>query len=71
MFIKVLILSIFFLAIAAVGFGITMLLKPKGAFPETHVSQNKEMKKRGITCAQDTDTGCSSTGCPSCSERMF
>ena len=26
------------------------------SFPDTHVSSNPEMKKRGISCAQQTDT---------------
>lgn len=75
MFIKILILSIIFLAIAAAGFGITMLLRPRGKFPELHISNNEEMRKRGITCAEHTDTGCRPaegfTGCASCSRRVF
>jgi hypothetical protein len=68
MFIKLVILSILFLSVAAVGFGIKILLKSQGRFPETHISRNAEMKKRGIACAQQTDTGCHSTeGFPGCS----
>jgi len=70
MFLKLLILSSIFLAIAIAGFGIRMLLKSNGMFPETHISRNPQMKKRGISCAQHTDTGCNSTdgfpGCASC-----
>jgi len=70
MFLKLLILSSVFLALAALGFGIRILLKKQGQFPDTHVGHNKEMRKRGITCAQQTDTGCHSTegfpGCASC-----
>ena len=73
MFIKLLILSSIFLSLAAIGFGIRMLLKSQGRFPETHVSKNAEMRKRGITCAKSTDTGCNPTdgfpGCASCSEK--
>ena len=75
MFVKLLILTIVFLVIAALGFGITMLLKPKGKFPELHISNNKEMTKRGITCATRTDIGCTSSegypGCSICSGRHF
>jgi hypothetical protein len=68
MFIKLLILSAIFLAFAAVGLGIRMLLKSNGKFPETHISRNPEMRKRGIVCAQQNDTGCnSSEGFPGCS----
>ena len=70
MFFKLLILSAIFLALAAIGMGIRMLLKTNGKFPETHISRNPEMRKRGITCAQQNDTACHSTedfpGCASC-----
>jgi hypothetical protein len=75
MFVKLLILSLIFLTIAAISFGIRMLVKPKGKFPELHISANKEMSKRGITCAQHTDTGCNPTegfpGCSTCNSRRF
>lgn len=66
MFIKLLILSAVFLTLALIGFGIRMLIKTQGRFPETHVSKNEEMAKRGISCAQQTDIGCNS-GYPGCS----
>ena len=34
---------------------IGMILKKNGSFPNTHISQNKEMRKRGITCVQSQD----------------
>jgi len=58
MFLKLLLISVIFLLIAFAGLGIRILLKPKGRFPEIHVGRNKEMQKRGITCARDTDIGC-------------
>jgi hypothetical protein len=71
MFFKLLILSLIFVGLAALGFGIRMLLKSGGRFPDTHISHNKEMQKRGITCAQHNDVGCHSTvdfpGCAGCS----
>jgi len=70
MFLKILIASIVFLLIAFAGLAIRILLKPKGRFPETHISRNKEMRKRGITCAQQTDIGCNPSqgpeGCSTC-----
>lgn len=75
MFFKLLIISLIFLALAAVGMGIRMLLKTNGKFPETHISRNPEMRKRGISCAQNNDTGCHSTedfpGCSSCGSRVI
>lgn len=74
MFVKLLILSVLFIAFVAISFGIRMLLKPQGKFPEMHISGNKELSKKGITCAQHTDTGCVSTegfpGCSTCSSRI-
>jgi hypothetical protein len=74
MFFKLLIISVIFLALAALGMGIRMIIKSNGKFPETHISRNPEMRKRGISCAQHNDTGCHSTedfpGCTSCSSRL-
>lgn len=73
MFLKLLIISGSILALALVLLGIRILLKPDGRFPETHVGRNKEMRKRGISCARSTDTGCnpvdSIDGCPTCGIR--
>jgi hypothetical protein len=67
MFVKLLLASIVFLGIAAAGMGVKMLLRSGGRFPETHVGRNPALKKMGITCAKQTDTGCHSTeGFPGC-----
>lgn len=70
MFLKLLIISLILIAITFAFFGITILLKKNGRFPETHISRNKEMRKRGISCAQQTDIGCVASddfpGCASC-----
>ena len=58
MFIKLLIISAVLIALSMLGLGISMLIKRGGRFPDTHISHNKEMRKRGITCAQNSDTGC-------------
>lgn len=34
---------------------IQILLKKNGQFVKTHVSQSKEMRKRGISCVQSQD----------------
>jgi hypothetical protein len=70
MFIELLLISAILLVISFAGMGIRMILKPGTRFPETHISRNKEMQKRGITCAQKTDIGCllseSMEGCATC-----
>lgn len=69
MLLKLIILSAVLVAIALAGMAITIIVKPKGRFPETHVGHNREMRKRGITCARATDTGCNpvdGAGCSGC-----
>jgi len=66
MFLKLIIISSVLVALALAGMAITILVKPKGQFPDTHVGHNKEMRKRGITCAQNTDTGCSPVDSAAC-----
>ena len=70
MLLKLLILSSILLIIAFAGLGIRILLKSHGRFSSTHISENEEMRKRGITCAQDNDVGCKVnddlTGCSTC-----
>jgi len=75
MFLKLLIISALFLVLTMVGLGLRILLKKNGRFPETHISQNKEMQKRGLSCAQKTDIGCNPTGeqygCASCNVKRL
>ena len=75
MFLKLLSISIIFVAVAFTGMAISILLKSRGKFPETHIGRNKEMGKRGITCAQNVDTGCnpdeSFSGCSTCGARRL
>lgn len=49
---------IYTLLIIAISFAllaITIIIKKNGKFPNTHVGGNKEMRKRGIKCAQSQD----------------
>ena len=69
MLLKLLLISAILVGLSLAGLAITILIKPKGQFPETHVGHNREMRKRGITCARSTDTGCSpvdTAGCCGC-----
>jgi len=62
------------LTLVLVLLGIRILIKKKGQFPDTHISHNKEMQKRGITCAQKTDIGCNPgedmSECSTCGSRI-
>jgi len=52
---KVFLLAIALVALAMVGLAIRILLKKGGQFPNTHVGGNKNMRERGIYCAQTLD----------------
>ncbi len=73
MLIKLLIISVVIIIPALALLGVRILLKENGEFPETHTGRNKEMNKRGISCAQHTDIGCNPVSglsdCVSCGER--
>lgn len=71
MFLKLLAISALLIAFALVAMAVGILLRRGGRFPDTHISHNREMRKRGITCAQHTDVGCkpaqNTAGCAGCS----
>lgn len=54
-FFKMLLVVIALIAIAFAGLGITMLIKKGGKFPELHIGKNKNMRDKGITCANSTE----------------
>ena len=62
MFLKLLLISVFIILVSLFFLGIRILFKSRGRFPQFHVGHNREMRKRGITCAQDTDIGCNPSG---------
>ena len=70
MFLKVLLITALLVALSFIGLAIRILLKPKGKFPETHISKNKKMREMGIKCAQHNDVGCTEInrtgGCEGC-----
>jgi len=70
MFFQLLLLTLVLVSISLAGLGVRLLLQPHSRFPETHISRNSEMQRRGITCAKDTDTGCqpgeNNEGCSGC-----
>ena len=49
------ILCVLILGICIVMLSVQILLKKNGQFVKTHVSQSKEMRKRGIGCVQSQD----------------
>lgn len=73
MFLKLLIITSILLIVSFAGLAISILIKKNGIFPNTHISQNKALKSKGITCAQYIDVGSHPTdgliGCPTCGTR--
>ncbi len=52
---KILVISIVFLAIAVLLLGVKVFFVKGGRFPNTHVHGNPELRKRNITCASGND----------------
>ena len=53
--VKVILLSVVIMAIAFAGLALQILFKKGGKFPNTHVSGNKFLKSKGVTCIQTYD----------------
>ena len=49
-------LTMAIVALAFILLGIKVIFVKGGKFPNTHIGANKEMKKRGISCALSTDS---------------
>lgn len=52
---KLLIFSLIIVGVAVLLLCVRVLLLKNGRFVKTHVSQSREMRKRGITCVQSQD----------------
>lgn len=52
---KTLLFTLLIIAISVALLSITIIIKKNGKFPNTHVGGNKNMRKRGIKCAQSQD----------------
>lgn len=48
-------ITIAIIAIAVVLLGVRIFFVKEGRFPDMHISGNKAMRQRGITCAVSTD----------------
>ena len=49
-------LTMAIVALAFILLGIKVIFVKGGKLPNTHIGANKEMKKRGISCALSTDS---------------
>lgn len=52
---KTILLAVLVLAVCLVLMSVTILLRRNGRFPNTHVSGNKALRDKGITCVQSQD----------------
>lgn len=52
---KTLLFTLLIIAISIALLSITVIIKKNGRFPNTHIGGNKNMRKRGIKCAQSQD----------------
>ena len=48
-----LLFTVFLLLMAVLLLGVKIFFTRGGRFPNTHIHSNPEMKRRGITCAND------------------
>lgn len=52
---KTLLITLLIVAICIALLSVKIIFKKNGRFPNTHVSGNKAMRKRGIGCVQSQD----------------
>ena len=52
---KVLLLTLAIVGLAVLLLGVKVFFVKGGRFPNTHIHDNAEMRKRGITCAKDKE----------------
>ena len=58
MYLKVLLVTLIFLALAFLALGISILIKKNGKFPQISVGKNKDMHKKGISCVKHDELKC-------------
>jgi len=52
---KIILIAIALISTAVLALSIRIVLVKDGKFPETHISRNPEMKKKGILCVKAMD----------------
>ncbi len=55
MFLKLVLLSVFFVSVSFVIMGIRVLFSKTRTFPVTEIGKNRDMKKLGISCPRTLD----------------
>jgi hypothetical protein len=52
---KIILIAIALISTAILALSIRIVLVKDGKFPETHISRNTEMKKKGVLCVKTMD----------------
>lgn len=74
---EIFIAALLLIALCVFGMCFNIIFRKDGKFPETEIEKNKEMRKRGITCAKEEELklwgrkdndrpDCSDDACASC-----
>lgn len=75
---KVFLAALVMVGICIIGLCFNIIFRKNGKFPETEISSNREMRKRGIRCAKEDelklwgknkgkkDLNCAELGCGDC-----
>ena len=74
---KIFLAALILVAFCFVGLGFNIIFRKNGKFPETEISNNKNMKKLGIKCAKEEEMkmwgdkkraagSCEDLGCSAC-----
>ena len=76
---EIFIAALLLIGLSLIGLCFNIIFRKNGHFPETEISNNKEMRKLGIRCAKEEEMRlwcskygksrptCSDLGCSSCS----
>ena len=76
---EILLAALVLVGLGVIGLCFNIIFRKNGRFPETEISRNKEMCKRGIVCAKEEELRiwgrknrkehptCSDIGCTDCS----
>ena len=76
---EILLAAVVLVGLCVMGLCFNIMFRKNGRFPETEISRNKEMRKRGIICAKEEELRlwgrkhgknhptCSDIGCGDCS----
>ena len=75
---EIFVAALIFVGLSVIGLCFNIIFRKNGKFPETEISSNAEMRKRGIRCAKEEELrlwgqknhkeppDCGDIGCSSC-----